>query len=194
MRADNDGGNLKQLTKEPVEYVACSPDGKTIFYNRVENGATHLWRIGSDGQNAKRVSDKTYTEPAISPDGKRVAVWDFADTPKVQLVLLDAVTGVVQQTYEPPIHSLNFSEGQNQLAWAPDGRGLIFVVNNSVANISNLWEQPVGAPGSKQEPLKQITDFTSLQIFSFAFSPDGKQLVVSRGRYTADAVLLSHFH
>ncbi|HEU5409668.1 MAG TPA: protein kinase [Candidatus Acidoferrales bacterium] len=194
MRADNDGGNVKQLTPEPVQYPVCSPDGKTVFYDHLENGRTHLWRIGTDGQGAKQLSEKTYTEPAVSPDGKRVAVWDFADTPKVQLVILDAATGVVQQTYEPAIHSLTLNEGQNRLAWAPDGRGLIFVVENSISNVSNLWEQPVGAPGSKQEPLKQLTNFISLQIFSFAFSPDGKQLIVSRGHYTTDAVMLSHFH
>jgi serine/threonine protein kinase/Tol biopolymer transport system component len=193
MRADNDGGNLKQLTQDPVEFPACTADGKTVFYDRVDNGKTHLWRIGTDGQDAKQISDKGYTEPAISPDGRRVAVWNFADTPKLQLIILDAATGAVQETYEP-VKSLSLSEGQSRMAWAADGRGIIFIIDNPVSNVSNLWEQPLGRPGSQPQPPKEITNFTSLQIWSFAFSQDGKQLVLARGRSSADAVMLSHFH
>jgi non-specific serine/threonine protein kinase len=37
-------------------------------------------------------------------------------------------------------------------------------------------------------------NFTSLHIWSFAWSPDGKQLVMARGQTAAGAVMLSHFH
>src|SRR6185437_1934405 len=133
--------------------------------------STTVSKTGEPAYGAWRAMDKAPSASATRPtpnqpfpDGKRVAVWDFVDGPKMQLVILDAVTGAVQQTYEPAIHSLSFNEGQNRLSWAPDKRGLIFIIDNSISNVSNLWEQPVGAPGSKQEPLKQITDFTSLQI------------------------------
>ncbi|HEV2490890.1 MAG TPA: LpqB family beta-propeller domain-containing protein [Candidatus Acidoferrales bacterium] len=193
-RADDDGGNVKQITsgREDIS-PACSPDGKTVFYDHIADGQTRLWRVGSDGQGATIVSDKSYLNPAISPDGKRVAVWDFADTSKLQLIVLDAGTGEVQATYEVS-HPINFSEGQNRMAWAPDGRGIVFIVNDSVANVSNLWKQMAGPPGSKAEPAKQVTNFNSLMIWSMAWSPDGKQLLLARGRPTADAVMLSHFH
>ncbi|HKW89685.1 MAG TPA: protein kinase [Candidatus Acidoferrales bacterium] len=193
-RADDDGGNVKQLaTGRNDVYAACSPDGKTVFYDRVANGQTRLWRVGTDGQGATMVADKSYAWPAISPDGKRVAVWDFADTSKLQLIVLDASTSSVRAAYEVN-KPINFSEGQSRLAWAPDGKGLVFIVNDNVANVSNLWEQIVGPPGSTPEPPKQITHFNSMMIWSIAFSPDGKQLLLARGRLTADAVMLSHFH
>ena len=193
MRADDDGGNLSQLTSNREDiFPACSPDGQTIFYDHVANGRTRLWRVGTDGKNAAQVADKSYIEPAISPDGKRVAVLDLADGPQLEMVILDAGSGAVQSSYTIA-QPQSVSAGQNHLAWTPNGRGIIYIVTDSVSNTSNLWEQPVSAPGKKIEPAKQVTKFTSMQIWSIAFSPDGKQLLLARGRPLSDAVLLSHF-
>jgi eukaryotic-like serine/threonine-protein kinase len=193
MRADDDGGNLTQLTSDHDDISpACSPDGKTVFYDHIANGQTRLWRVGTDGKNAAQVSDKSYISPAISPDGKRIVVVDFADNPHIELIILDAASGAVQSSYR--IHEWNVSDGQDHIVWTPDDRGVIFIVTDSVSGTSNLWEQPVGLRGSKPEPARQITHFTSMRIWSIAFSPDGKQLVLARGNSYADAVMLSHFH
>jgi len=203
MRASDDGGNAMHLTSKATgasdAFPVCSPDGKTVFYNHSANGKTRLWRVGVDGQNARMLGDKSYATPAVSPDGKRVAAWDFADAPETQLVILDADTGAVQDIYV--LHqSLNISEGQTHLVWAPDGRGVIYIVTDSVANTSNLWEQYIppasdkSPPDEKQATPKQLTKFDSMEIWSLAFSPDGKQLALARGRPSADAVMLSHFH
>ena len=53
--------------------------------------------------------------------------------------------------------------------------------------VGNLWSQPL--EGGKP---KQLTHFTSDQIFSYAWSRDGKQLAVSRGTQQSDVVLLSN--
>jgi hypothetical protein len=42
-------------------------------------------------------------------------------------------------------------------------------------------------------PPKQVSNFTSGQIFSFDWSPDGKQLYVARGSLASDIVLISNF-
>jgi eukaryotic-like serine/threonine-protein kinase len=194
MRADDNGGNLVQLTTDPDDvFPACSPDGKTVFYDHIASGKMRLWRVGTDGKNATQIGSKGYTEPAFSPDGKHVAVIDFVDTPHLELIVLDASSGAEQSSYRI-YQSQNISTGQNHIAWTPDGRGVIFIVTDSVSNTSNLWEQPISAPGSKLEPAKQITHFNSMQIWSIAFSPNGKQLALARGLAYADAVMLSHFH
>jgi eukaryotic-like serine/threonine-protein kinase len=193
MRADDNGGNLTQLTSDRGDiFPSCSPDGKTVFYDHVANGQTRLWRVGTDGKNAMQVTDKSYVEPAISPDGKRVAVIDWVDTPHLMVNILDASNGAVQSSYRI-YQSQSMSQGQNRIAWTPDGRGVIYIVTDSVSNTSNLWEQPVGTAGSTPAPAKQITNFNSLEIWSMTFSPDGKQLLLARGRSLADAVMLSHF-
>jgi Tol biopolymer transport system component len=194
-RADDDGGNLKQLTTSPGNvFPACSPDGKTVFYDHIEQGKSLLWRVGLDGQNAAQVGDKHYNEPEFSPDGRCVAVYDWEDTKdNVELIILDAATGAVQSTIEMG-SSLTVTEGQTRMAWAPDGRSIVYIKDDPVSGVSNLWEQPIGAPGSKVQPPKQVTNFADLHIWSFAWSPDGKQLLLARGATSAGAVLLSHFH
>ena len=193
IRADADGGNIKRLTSRSGDaFPACSPDGKTVFYNHVENGQSRLWRVGTDGQNATQVGNKSYSTPAVSPDGKRLAVLDLFDSPKLQLLILDAATGAVQSTYDINQY-LSISEGQTHMSWTPDGRAVAYIVDDAVSSVSNLWEQPIAAPG-KSKPLRQITNFTSMHIWSFAWSQDGKQLILARGPSSAGAVLLSHFH
>jgi len=195
-RADDDGGNLKQLTSGTGNlFPVCSPDGKTVFYNHVDQGKSSiLWRVGLDGQNAAQVGDKHYNEPEISPDGRRLAVYDWEDANgKLELIILDAATGAVQSTIQVS-GPISVSEGQTRMAWSPDGRGIVYIKDDPVSSVSNLWYQPVGTPGSTAKPPKQITNFTAMHIWSFAWSPDGKQLVLARGNTSAGAVLLSHFH
>ncbi|MGH9510405.1 MAG: TolB family protein, partial [Terriglobales bacterium] len=67
-----------------------------------------------------------------------------------------------------------------------DGRGLDYAeVRNGV---SNVWRQPLS--GGKP---RQVTQFGEDRIFNGAWSPDGKQLAVARGRWRSDVVLISNF-
>ena len=42
-------------------------------------------------------------------------------------------------------------------------------------------------------PPKQLTDFKEGKIFAFDWSPDGKDLLLSRGDVSNDVVLISDF-
>ena len=67
-------------------------------------------------------------------------------------------------------------------AWSPDGLAIDTPVTGG--GIGNLWRQPVnGQP-------KQMTNFTSLEMTSFSWSPDGKTLFTVRGSRTNDIILL----
>jgi hypothetical protein len=49
----------------------------------------------------------------------------------------------------------------------------------------NLWLQPLdGGPG------RELTNFTSLRIYSYQWSPDGKSLALVRGDTPSDLVLI----
>ena len=68
----------------------------------------------------------------------------------------------------------------------PDGRSIAYFVRKD--GVGNIWSQPIdgGTP-------KQLTNFTSEVIRSFDFSPDGKQIAVTRATDTSDVVLISGF-
>jgi len=64
-----------------------------------------------------------------------------------------------------------------------DGKSVAYPVKEN--GVDNVWVQPVeGTPGH------QITHFTSEQILSFHWSPDGKKLGILRGHTDSDVVLL----
>ncbi len=59
---------------------------------------------------------------------------------------------------------------------------------DTINGVSNIWLMPLDGG-----PPKQLTDFKTDQIFWFDFSPDGKQLTVSRGVQTSDVILIRDF-
>ena len=76
--------------------------------------------------------------------------------------------------------------GADGLRWSPDEKGVEYLRTQKGA--SNVWEQPLagGVP-------RQVTNFTSGLIFDFAWTRDGKNLLVARGERTSDVVLISNF-
>jgi Tol biopolymer transport system component len=69
------------------------------------------------------------------------------------------------------------------LQFAPDGKAVVYVIRGE--NNGNLWLQPLdGKPG------RQITQFSSEQIYRLGWSPDGKRLRVGRGHFESEVVLL----
>jgi Tol biopolymer transport system component len=67
--------------------------------------------------------------------------------------------------------------------WSPDSHALTYIVTRD--GVSNIWSQSIdgGQP-------RQLTRFTSDQIFRFALSRDGKLLACERGQDINDIVLI----
>jgi len=105
---------------------------------------------------------------------------------------LDARDGTQRAAYPLPPDAVNFTEGGRVLAWAPDGKGVVFIRHTE--EVGNLWLQPVDtAHFDKAATPREITHYASGDIFSITFSPDGKDLALSRGHQSTDAVLISSF-
>jgi Tol biopolymer transport system component len=60
---------------------------------------------------------------------------------------------------------------------------------DTINGVSKIWLLPLDG----RKPV-QLTDFKTDQIFWFDFSPDGKQLALSRGTQTSDVILIKDFH
>ena len=174
-RADAEGLNPVQLADD-VTGSQCSPDGKWVLYT----SNMKLYRLPIEGGNPTEVatvSDTAYG--AISPDGKWIAYEYEKGLPvAVRKVVIAPATGGA------PVHILNPLADAWLLKWGPDGKGLQFLLTRNGA--TNVWEQAL----TGGEP-RQVTNFTSGTIFDFAWTWDGKTLLLAKGETASDVVLIS---
>jgi Tol biopolymer transport system component len=125
------------------------------------------------------VSDISTYDLQVSPDGKLFA-YSFEDeqTKQAQLIVrrLDDTSHV--KTFNLPVTATS------SFGWSPNSQALIYIDNPG--SVSNLWRLPLDGT-----PPTQITDFKSDFIHNFSYARDGKQLALSRGNTTRDAVLIT---
>jgi len=184
---DTPGGPLRLSSGDAAANPSCSPDGKWVVYDRASNKGYSVIRVSIQGGDSLTLSQNAYyaggpSTRRISPDSKMVAVdsEDWQGLPsKLDIRSLDTGT---------PLHSfVRPAELPFVFQWAPDGQSIDYVQTRD--GVGNVWEQRLtgGAP-------KQLTHFTSDQITDFDWSPDGKQLLTSRGHTSSNVFLLSNFH
>ena len=184
-RMDLDGGNLKQLTKGNNDNdPSITPDGQWVVYCDREDKQTTIWKVSIDGGAPVRIVGTTQAmSPTVSPDGKELAYIEVTQKAKspFQLVVASLETGVTSRTFDILVLA-----SDRLLRWTPDGRGLVYLGRATGVGLASLWRQSLdgGTPES-------FLEFKPDSIFAFAYSRDGKQLALSRGSLTRDAVLIN---
>ncbi|HLM01024.1 MAG TPA: winged helix-turn-helix domain-containing protein [Pyrinomonadaceae bacterium] len=181
-RVNADGTNLKQITFGENYDAApdCSADGKFVVY--ASNAS--IWKISADGGEPTRLTDFECLAPSISPDAKF-----FACVQPTGVQIKNAALAVLAVEGGAPVKSFEvipFGFYYRPARWTPDGSALVF--KRTDKQIGNLWRQNLAGG----EP-KQISDFKSEVILNHVFSRDGKKLLVSRGKFAANTVLLKNF-
>ena len=174
----------KQLTFEKdTETPVCTKDGKSVYYvDNLEGPA--LKRVATDGGKPEVVAMNAFNGVSLSPDEKRLAFLEFTGMSgehKVQIVMQDLDGG--NKSYVSAMGVIRAP------VWTPDGKALI--LDKSTGAGSNLFYQPLD--GSKAT---QLTHFTSEPLFipGFAFSPDGKQIAITRAKiFDSDMVMFKNF-
>jgi serine/threonine protein kinase len=186
-REEIDGTNPRQLTSGSGEaYPHCTPDGKWVIYTLLGAGRPTIWRVSIDGGAPEKIIDGYATHPTVSPDGKSIAC-SYREQPNARMKI-----GLFSVNGGPPIRTFDLADSSvsdsvsSSLRWTADGEAVTYVL--TAGDVSNLWSQPVSG-----EPAKQLTSFKTNRIFSFDWSPDSKQLILSRGTVTSDVVLISNF-
>ena len=179
---DADGGNLKQLTNGVSEYnPGISPDGKWVIYHKIENTQT-LWKVSIDGGTPVQLtSTLAYGATVSARDGTIAYVFNDTESHEQKVAIISPDGGVPLKTFPLPPTAVRL----DKLRFTPDGRSLAFI--DSRGGSANIWTISLDSKGES----KPLTDFKTEKIFDFAWSYDGKQLVVIRGTQISDAVLIS---
>jgi Tol biopolymer transport system component len=139
-----------------------------------------LWRVPIEGGQPEQLTDYPSVCPVVSPDGKWISTYYRLET-KAPWRL-----GIVPFNGGPPVKSFEVPQGvlfQSLVRWTPDGSSLAYILHKD--GLSNIWTQPLAGG-----PARQLTNFKSDQIFWFEWSPEGRQLGVSRGAITSDVVMI----
>jgi DNA-binding winged helix-turn-helix (wHTH) protein/Tol biopolymer transport system component len=183
--------DLTRGTSNPVVEVngpvspRCSPDGQWVVYTtKAGEPWETMWKMPLAGGEPQRLTSLHSLLPAFSPDGRSVACFYAPTAPSPQrepnhIAVLD-----INEEGPTDVFPVAASVSRDvELRWSADGTMVTYVDNRE--GVSNIWGQPVagGAP-------RQLTDFQQGLIFSFDWSPDGRQLSLLRGSRSWDIVLI----
>ncbi|MCI0489521.1 MAG: winged helix-turn-helix domain-containing protein [Blastocatellia bacterium] len=192
-RMDIDGRNQKQLTfgeerREGAQSAALSPDGKEVFFIKIGAGSAAIWKVSIEGGTPVPVSRLTDASTegsiSISPDGRWLAYRHVSvqaeagsEGSTVQIGVLPTDGSTRPRLFDLPMR-------RPIIQWSVDSAAFYYAAGTFKS--SSLWRQPLD--GGEPQKVAEFPD----RIFNFAWSRDGKNLAVSRGRQQGDAILITN--
>lgn len=187
-RTDADGKNAVRLTDEDPKSAdfnpQVTPDGKFVIFQRqmADDDRFVLMRVPVEGGEVEPFYESeswSVYHPRLSPDGKRIAYTTY-DVRSFQKKLM--IASVENNRFGKLEREVEYNL-INQFMWSPDSRSLTISTNRGGA--MNIWRQPIDG-----SPATQITDFKSGKIMNFAWTADGKDLLIARGNTNNDLILI----
>ncbi|HEY3580799.1 MAG TPA: protein kinase [Pyrinomonadaceae bacterium] len=183
-RINADGTNPKQLTTGDYgdSYPVCSPDGRSVVFMSLRLGGWAVWMINIDGGAPQQITNRTSQFPSFAPDGKMITYYypDDQANNQPKLGMISFKTGEVVKTIDLPRTAQPIA-----FAWLPDGKSVAYL--DSSSGVLNIWSVPL-----EGGPPRQLTNFTSGFINSFAIAQDGK-IATYRFSVSRDIVLIKDF-
>ncbi|MCM3873638.1 MAG: DPP IV N-terminal domain-containing protein [Pyrinomonadaceae bacterium] len=192
-RMDIDGRNQKQLTfgeqqSERAQSAALSPDGTEVFFIKRGPGPAAIWKVSIEGGPPVPVSRLTNATTegfvSISPDGRWLAYRHVSTQPEARSEIPTMRIGVLPTHGNADPKLFDLSMRRPLVQWSANSAS--FDYSAGTFNSSSLLRQPL-AGGESQK----LLDFPD-RVFSFAWAPDGKSLVVARGKQQGDALLITN--
>ena len=181
-RLEMETGNLLQLSDGDDDLnPACSPDGKMVYYSSAQAGKRTINRVPIEGGHGSVLVDLPAISVIVSPDGKWLG---FPYTTGLTAAEYRQVSGIASAETGKLQYSFPRPPRVPACRFAPTSDAVVCAVTENGG--SNLWSYKF-AGGLPQ----QVTFFRSDLIFDFAFSRDGRKLVLARGQEVSDVVLLT---
>jgi Tol biopolymer transport system component len=183
-KIDVQTGVSSALTNGPIEsFPICVGTGNWVFYLEQGNGSSFVFKLPLNGGRPVQFSDRTaFSPPFPSMDGRHVAFATPSKDGKVVLAVLSAENGALEaQPAIPP----TLDQAAHSAGWAPDNRSMD--LSDIRTGTPNIWSLPVLGNG----PERQLTHFTSGQVWAFHSTRDGKSVAYARGNNQSDVVLFN---
>jgi serine/threonine protein kinase len=178
MNAD-DGSDPTQLTfSDGNFYPSCSADSLWVTYDNQSQSPVTVWRVPMSGGAAVQLTDKYSRMPVVSPDNQSIASRYYVQEGKRGIAILPVQGGAPTKLLPIPIMDWQ------RVQWSADGQALTYI--DTINGVSNLWSYDL-----KTGRTKKITNFPAEEIFSYAWSPDRKQLACERGSAVSDATIIN---
>jgi eukaryotic-like serine/threonine-protein kinase len=188
-RMNSDGTQPLQLTTGTYEDLpSVTADSKWVIYRT----GNDVRKVSIDGGPSQILLSREVHGPSLSPDGRLLAFFvnDQPDSQVWYLEIYDLTLRSIMKRFALPDSTRPYNgmslTPDNRLRWTPDGRGLAYVSTSSGA--SNIWIQPLNGG-----QFRNLTDFKEAEITSFAWSDDGRQIVLVRDTRAYVPVLVRLF-
>ncbi len=186
------GGPPRKL-RDDADPWAVSPDGRLIVFG-VAPGfmrSREIWLTGAQGEAPRRFAGGSEKDAFFggtwSPDGQKLAYARFHLTPDGLVCSIESQALVAGQ--ETVILSdQGLCDTGVRLLWRPDGR-LIYtkLESETSGGERNLWEIRVNShTGSSAGKPRRITNWTGVGVGMSNGTPDGKQLILRKGKNKPD--------
>jgi eukaryotic-like serine/threonine-protein kinase len=194
MRLDGDGSHPAILFSGEVWSPTCTLDGQKLYFGITGQHPEKIMSLpvngGTPEEVADAVGDGVVGRLRISPDGRFLAYpyQEFGSNDGLKLAVIPSGGGPPVKRFQVPteVGQTNaLGETMIRLRWSPEGNSLQFPLTEN--GVTNIWDQPLAG-----EHVKKITDFKSGQILDFDWAQDHR-LLVTRGNFTSDVVLISNF-
>lgn len=170
------GNDITQLTdSDGNAYPAVSADNKWVAYDHVDELGRSVWSVPLEGGEAVKLTDG-YRMPVYSPDNTMFVARSPLNSGPGDVAIFSAKGG-------SPLKHLNVPVMEYQRLFWLDNHTLSFIKNEK--GISNIWSYDIHT-----DETKQLTNFDSDQIFSYAWSPDHRQLVCHRGAKLGNVTII----
>lgn len=186
-KMDLEESTRTRLTSGTDDHPAISPDGRSVVFTRFGQDVA-LWKVAMEGGEPQKITNFAGypTASVFSPDGSMIAFYRgvSSSTSAPTIAIIPADGGEIMKEFAVPVQFSRNWFARTTVQWSSDGQAVYFISLRD--RTSNIFRQPLDG----KEPT-QITDFKDGLIFNFAFSPDGSKLLISRGSFSRDVILLA---
>jgi WD40 repeat protein len=163
---------LRQLTNNTRATLSLSPDGQRLITRRLFSKEAELWRTDGGGLvDTLQAGYGWIWAFAFSPDSRLVAT--TGGYPSNSVRVWDIMSKQTQTGFLPVVELHGHASQIHTVNFSPDSKLLITAGDDNTARI---WE-----PGVGQNRIWYLKHKDHPTVYSTAFSPDGRFLVVARG-------------